>query len=127
MTCAITAPRRARRKPFGPSGWPARRVAAALVLGLVALGVPAVLGRLFKLRITLTDSAASAGIYRLATDFRQGAAIWLRLVFRPRSRGRARARLSPAGRLSGGSRAGREGYRRAAGDVADGRARPGCG
>ena len=65
MTRAITAPRRARRKPFGPSGWPVRRVAAALVVGLIALGVPAVLGRLFKLRITLTDSAAPAGIYRL--------------------------------------------------------------
>jgi conjugative transfer signal peptidase TraF len=68
MTRAITAPRRARRKPFGPSGWPARRVAAALVLGLVALGVPAALGRVFKIRITLTDSAAPAGIYRLAKD-----------------------------------------------------------
>jgi conjugative transfer signal peptidase TraF len=65
MTRASTAPRWARRKPFGPSGWPARRVAAALVLGLVVLGVPAALGRLFKLRITLTDSAAPAGIYRL--------------------------------------------------------------
>jgi conjugative transfer signal peptidase TraF len=65
MTRAITAPRRARRKPFGPSGWPARRVGAAIVVGLIALGVPAALGRLFKLRITLTDSAAPAGIYRL--------------------------------------------------------------
>ena len=68
MTRAITAPLQARRKPFGRSGWPAGRVAAALVLGLAALGIPAALGRLFKLRITLTDSAAPAGIYRLLTD-----------------------------------------------------------
>jgi conjugative transfer signal peptidase TraF len=72
MTRGITAPRRAQRKPFGPSGWPARRVAAALVLGLVAFGVPAALGRVFKIRITLTDSAAPAGIYRLATDIAVG-------------------------------------------------------
>ena len=68
MTRRITAPHQARRKPFGRSGWPAGRVAAALVLGLAALGAPAALGRLFKLRITLTDSAAPAGIYRLLTD-----------------------------------------------------------
>ena len=68
MTRRITAPHQARRKPFGRSGWPAGRVAAALVLGLAALGIPAALGRLFKLRITLTDSAAPAGIYRLLTD-----------------------------------------------------------
>jgi conjugative transfer signal peptidase TraF len=34
-------------------------------LGLIALAGPVVLGRLFRLRITLTDSAAPAGIYRL--------------------------------------------------------------
>ena len=37
MTRAVTTPRWARRKPFGPSGWSARRVAAALVLGLAQL------------------------------------------------------------------------------------------
>ena len=68
MTRAIAAARQVRRKPFQPSGWPTGRVATALVLGLIALGFPAALGRLFELRITLTDSAAPAGIYRLATD-----------------------------------------------------------
>ncbi len=68
MTRAVTAPRWAWRKPFGPSGRPARRMSAALVLGLIAFGVPIAVGRLFKLRITLTDSAAPAGIYRLAMD-----------------------------------------------------------
>ncbi len=56
-----TAPRDARKKPCGR---PARLV-MALVMGLVAVAVPAALGRLFRLRITLTDSAAPAGIYRL--------------------------------------------------------------
>src|SRR5260370_27739329 len=60
-----TAPRGARRKPFGPSEECTRRMAAALVLGLIALAGPVALGRLFRLRITLTDSAAPAGIYRL--------------------------------------------------------------
>jgi conjugative transfer signal peptidase TraF len=60
-----TAPRGARRKPFGPSEECTRRMAAALVVGLIALAGPVALGRLFRLRITLTDSAAPAGIYRL--------------------------------------------------------------
>jgi conjugative transfer signal peptidase TraF len=40
-------------------------MAAVLVLGLIALAGPVALGRLFRLRITLTDSAAPAGIYRV--------------------------------------------------------------
>ena len=64
MTPGTTAPREARRKPFGPSGWPVRRVAVALVLGLVTLGLPGHLGRLLNLRITVTDSAEPARIYR---------------------------------------------------------------
>ncbi len=60
-----TAPRGARKKPFGPSGERNRRIAAALFLGLIALAGPVALGRLFRLRITLTDSAAAAGIYRM--------------------------------------------------------------
>ncbi len=63
-----TAARGARRKPFGR----AERIAAAFVIGLIALAVPAALGRLFRLRITLTDSAAPAGIYRLATEIPVG-------------------------------------------------------
>src|SRR5712691_12692282 len=59
------ASRGARRKPFGPSEERTRRMAGALVLGLIALAGPVALGRLFRLRITLTDSAAPAGIYRL--------------------------------------------------------------
>ncbi len=59
-----TAPRGARRKPFGSSEH-ARRMAAALALGLIALAGPVALGWLLRLRITLTDSAAPAGIYRL--------------------------------------------------------------
>lgn len=35
-------------------------------MALVAVAVPAALGRLFKLRITLTDSSAPAGVYRMA-------------------------------------------------------------
>jgi conjugative transfer signal peptidase TraF len=62
-----TAPRGARRKPFGPSEECTRRMAAALVVGLIALAGPVALGRLFRLRITLTDSAAPAGIYRVVT------------------------------------------------------------
>src|SRR5712692_11923256 len=62
-----TAPRGARRKPFGPSEECTRRMAAALVLGLIALAGPVALGRLFRVRITLTDSAAPAGIYRVVT------------------------------------------------------------
>jgi conjugative transfer signal peptidase TraF len=65
MTRVNTAPRGARKKPFGPSEKRARRMAAALVLGLIALAGPVALGRLFRLRITLTDSAAPSGIYRL--------------------------------------------------------------
>jgi len=56
-----TPPHGARRKPFGH----AERITAAVVIGLITLAVPAVLGGLFRLRITLTDSAAPAGIYRL--------------------------------------------------------------
>jgi len=55
-----TAARGARRKLCGRS----KRIAAAFVIGLIALAVPAAVGRLFRLRITLTDSAAPAGIYR---------------------------------------------------------------
>src|SRR5216684_5891073 len=62
-----TAPRGARRKPFGPSEKCTRRMAAALVLGLIALAGPVALGRLFRVRITLTDSAAPGGIYRVVT------------------------------------------------------------
>src|SRR5216684_8931980 len=65
VTRVNTARRGARKKPFGPSEDRARRMAGALVLGLIALAGPVALGRLFRLRITLTDSAASAGIYRL--------------------------------------------------------------
>jgi len=65
VTRVNTAPRAARRKPFGPSEKRARHAAAALVLGLIALAGPVALGRLFRLRITLTDSAAPTGIYRL--------------------------------------------------------------
>ncbi len=65
VTRVNTAPRGARKKPFGPSEDRARRMAGALVLGLIALAGPVALGRLFGLRITLTDSAAPAGIYRL--------------------------------------------------------------
>jgi conjugative transfer signal peptidase TraF len=67
VTRVNTAPREARRMPFGPSGERARRMAAALVLALIALAGPVALGRLFGLRITLTDSSAPAGIYRLVT------------------------------------------------------------
>jgi len=95
MTRAITAPLQARRKPFGRSGWPAGRVAAALVLGLAALGIPAALGRLFKLRITLR---AGSGL-SYTSDRAGGTGAW----------------LSRARRLSGGRGAGREGHRRAAG------------
>jgi conjugative transfer signal peptidase TraF len=42
-------------------------MAAALALGLIALAGPVALGRLFRVRITLTDSAAPAGIYRVVT------------------------------------------------------------
>ncbi len=61
-----TAPRGAREKPFGPSEERARRMASALVLGLIALAGPVASGWLFRVRITLTDSAAPAGIYRLS-------------------------------------------------------------
>ena len=88
MTRRITAPHQARRKPFGRSGWPAGRVAAALVLGLAALGAPAALGRLFKLRITLTDSAAPAGIYRLLTDAPVERGELVAVCFHQRSPGR---------------------------------------
>jgi conjugative transfer signal peptidase TraF len=40
-------------------------MAAVLVRGLIALAAPVALGQLFRLRITLTDSAAPAGIYRV--------------------------------------------------------------
>ncbi len=55
-----TAPRGARRKPCGRP----QRIAAAVVIGFISVAVPAALGRFFRLRITLTDSAAPAGIYR---------------------------------------------------------------
>jgi conjugative transfer signal peptidase TraF len=41
-------------------------MAAVLVLGLIALAGPVALGRLFRLRITLTDSAAPAGVYHIS-------------------------------------------------------------
>ena len=53
-------------------------------------------------------------------QFRQGAARWSPPAFRPRSRGTGLARgYLRRGRLSGGSRAGREGHRRLAGDVVE--------
>lgn len=61
---AITAPRGSRRKPCGRP----ERIAEAVLIGLVALAVPAAVGRIFNLRIALTDSAAPVGIYRLATE-----------------------------------------------------------
>src|SRR5713101_5732679 len=67
VTRVNTAPRGARKKPSGPSEDRARRMAGALVLGLIALAGPVALGRLFRVRITLTDSAAPAGIYRVVT------------------------------------------------------------
>jgi conjugative transfer signal peptidase TraF len=42
-----------------------RSIAAVLAVALIALAVPAALGRFLHLRITLTDSSAPAGIYRL--------------------------------------------------------------
>jgi conjugative transfer signal peptidase TraF len=66
MARVSTAPHGARKRPFGSSEH-ARRMAAALALGLIALAGPVALGRLFRLRITLTDSAAPAGIYRVVT------------------------------------------------------------
>lgn len=68
VTRVSTAPRRLRRKPFGPSGERARRMAAVLVLVLIVLAGTVALGRLFRLRITLTDSSAPVGIYRVVTD-----------------------------------------------------------
>ncbi len=65
---ADTGPRGARRKPCGRR----ERIAAALIIGFIAVAVPAALGRLFKLRITFTDSAAPAGIYREVTGVAPG-------------------------------------------------------
>src|SRR5216684_3644430 len=67
MTRVSTAPRGARKRPCGPSEKHARRMTAVFVLALIALAGPVALGRLFRLRITLTDSAAPAGIYRVVT------------------------------------------------------------
>jgi len=61
-----TAPRPARRKLFGASEHLARVVTPAAVT-LIALTIPFGLGRLLHLRITLTDSSAPVGIYRLVT------------------------------------------------------------
>ena len=58
-------------------------------------GVTGLAGRLLHLRIMLTDSAAPAGIYRLRSLRRPGAARWLPPACRPRSRGRdSRAAIS---------------------------------
>jgi conjugative transfer signal peptidase TraF len=62
---ANTAPRNAEKRDIWPASRHVPRLTAALVFALVTLVVPAVLGRFFHLRITLTDSAAPAGIYRL--------------------------------------------------------------
>jgi len=61
-----TAPRTARRKPFGPSEHLPRIVTAAAA-ALIALAILSGLGLVLHLRITLTDSSAPAGIYRLLT------------------------------------------------------------
>ncbi len=60
-----TAPRLARRNPSGTFGRSVRRIANAALLTLIALAVCVGLGSLFNLRITLTDSSAPAGVYRL--------------------------------------------------------------
>ena len=65
-TSMSNAPRAARRKRFEPSEHLLRIVTAAAA-ALIALAIPFGLGRLFHLRITLTDSSAPAGIYRLVT------------------------------------------------------------
>jgi conjugative transfer signal peptidase TraF len=62
---ANTAPRSAEKRGIGPARRHVPRLTAALVFALFTLVVPAVLGRFFHLRITITDSAAPAGIYRL--------------------------------------------------------------
>jgi conjugative transfer signal peptidase TraF len=61
-----TAPRTARRKRFGSSEYLPRIVTAAAA-ALTALAILSGLGRVLHLRITLTDSSAPAGIYRLVT------------------------------------------------------------
>jgi conjugative transfer signal peptidase TraF len=63
-----TAPRVTRRKPFGRPKKLIERMAPALAMVLIVLAIPVALGRLFDLRITLTDSAAPAGVYRLDTS-----------------------------------------------------------
>jgi conjugative transfer signal peptidase TraF len=61
-----TAPRTARRKRFEPSEHLPRIVTAAAA-ALIALAILSGLGHVLHLRITLTDSSAPAGIYRLVT------------------------------------------------------------
>ena len=62
-----TAPRAARRKSFGPFEQSLPRTMTAAAVALIALAIPACLARVLHLRITLTDSSAPAGIYRLVT------------------------------------------------------------
>jgi conjugative transfer signal peptidase TraF len=73
------------------------RIAAAVLVALVAVAVPAALGRLFRLRITLTDSAAPAGVYRLAAaaPARRGALVAACLPAAIARTGLARGYLQP--------------------------------
>ena len=60
------AARTARRNPFGPLLQSLPRIANAALVVLIALATSVALGRLLHLRITLTDSSAPAGLYRLS-------------------------------------------------------------
>ena len=62
---ANTAPRSAEKAPLGRGRRRLPNIATALALAVIALAVPAALGRFLGLRITLTDSSAPSGIYRL--------------------------------------------------------------
>jgi conjugative transfer signal peptidase TraF len=65
---ASSAPHVSRRNLFGTCVRGLRRIAYAALLTLIVLAASVGLGSLIHLRITLTDSSAPAGVYRLVAD-----------------------------------------------------------
>jgi conjugative transfer signal peptidase TraF len=94
---AGTAARVARRKPFGRPKKHVERIAPAFAMLLIVLAIPVALGWVYKLRITLTDSAAPAGIYRMDTSraFVRGALVAACLPASVARTGLARGYLHP--------------------------------
>jgi len=62
---ANTAPPEAEKRRIGRGRRRLLGIAAALAVALITLAVPVALGRFVHLRITLTDSSAPTGVYRL--------------------------------------------------------------